>query len=105
MSVDRLEKVSEDEADKEVVETPVAPLIAPALEILTVGVFKKLVNPVADSKLTPLTRLVLLFEATGKSMPFKVLELLVLVALVKARLRPFTVVAVEEALPLVKLRV
>jgi len=76
-------------------------VIAPAAEILMLGVEIKLLKPVALAKLMPLIKLVLLFVAAGKLIPFKVLLLLVLVALAKAMLIPLTVVAVVEVLLLV----
>ncbi len=54
----------------------------------------KLVSPDADSKLSPLITLLLLFVPAGKSMPLRVLLLLLLVLFVKAILMPLTVVDV-----------
>ena len=99
--MEKEDKVTVEEAFNVVVDTPVAPVMAPAEEILIEGVDKNLVKPVALSKLIPLMTLVLLFEAAGKLIPFKVLVLLVLVELVKATLKPLTVVALAPVLLLV----
>jgi hypothetical protein len=80
---------------------PVAPVIAPDEESTKVGVLMKLVKPVAEAKFNPLIILVLLFVAAGKLIPFKVLELLVLVEFAKVMFVPLTVVAVTEVLELV----
>ena len=61
----------------------------------------KLVNPVADSNVIPLMILVLLLDAAAKSIPFRVLVLFVLVALLNVIFSPFTVVAVVVVLLLV----
>ena len=50
----------------------------------------------------PFTTLLLLFVAAGKLMPLRVSELLVLVALARDILMPFTVVADAPVFPLVK---
>lgn len=70
-----------------------APLMLPAEEILIVGVFKKLVKPVAETKLMPLMVLALVMLAAGKLMPLTVLELLALVPVAKVKSRPETAVA------------
>ena len=102
MSVVRLERVTVLDASSVVVETPVAPVIAPALVILMVGDERKLLNPVADAKLMPLITFVLLLDAAGKLIPLRVLVLLVLVELVKAMLMPLTAVVVALVFAFVK---
>src|SRR4029079_13498652 len=96
------EKVTVLEALRVVVLTPVAPVIAPALEILIDGVERKFVKPVEDANLIPLIVLELLFVAAGKFIPFKVFELLVFVAFVNAIFTPFTFTEEAPVLPLVK---
>ena len=59
-----------------------------------VGVSKKSLNPVADSKLMPLITLVLLLVAAAKSSPLRILVLLVLTALARVMVCPLTVVGV-----------
>ena len=66
-----------------------------------VGVLIKLVKPVADSKLMPFMMLLLLLAAAPKSIPFKVLVLLVLVALLRERFSPLTVTGLPVVLALV----
>lgn len=77
--------------------TPVAPVIAPAFVMAMEGVFRKLVNPVADAKLMPLIVLVPVLVAAGKLIPLSVDVLSVLLAFVKARLTPFTTTVPEVA--------
>ena len=80
---------------------PVAPVIAPAEVTANVGELIKLVKPVAEAKLIPLITLLLLLDAVGKLMPFVMLELFALLALVSEMLVAFTVVAVAVVLALV----
>jgi hypothetical protein len=87
-----------------VVETPVAPVIAPELDISIDGVERKLVNPVAEEKLIPLITLELLFVAAGKLMPFSIFVLLVLVAFERVRLTPLVVMDDADVLALVRSR-
>src|SRR5437588_5667 len=82
-------KVGVDEASRVVVDTSVAPVIAPKFEIFTEGVQRKLVKPLEDSKLIPLTvSRAFVFVAPGKSIPLRVLVLSVLLALVRAIFTP-----------------
>ena len=69
MSVVKLLNVSVDDAVKVVVETPVAPVIAPADVIVIDGVERKFVNPVEDAKRIPLIILLLLFVAAKNPHP------------------------------------
>src|SRR6266567_9164330 len=102
LSVVKLENVSVLEAVKAVVETPVAPVIAPAEVILIVGVDRNLLNPVAAVKLMPLRILFPLFAAAGKLIPLRMLLSLPFTAFVKAMLTPFTVVDEAPVLAFVK---
>ena len=90
LSVVRDERVTVLEALSVVVPTPVAPVIAPALDILIDGVERNFVNPVAETKLIPLIALVPVLVAAGKLIPFNTLVSFVLVALVREMLVPFT---------------
>ena len=90
-----------DEAFNVVVETPVAPVTAPAAEILMVGVERNLLKPLASVKVMPLITLELLLEAV-RLMPLIVLALLLLAALVRFKLSPLTVVEISEVLALVR---
>jgi hypothetical protein len=62
---------------------------------------KKLVNPLAETKLIPLMVLELVLVAAGKLMPLVVLELLEFVPLAKVRSKPLTAVAPAAAEALV----
>lgn len=85
-------------------EIPVLPVMAPAAVILIDEEDSRLVKLVVSAKLMPLITLLLLFEAAGKLIPFKVLELLVLVELESAILTPLIVVEEALVLALVKLK-
>ena len=104
MSVVKLENVSVLEAVSVVVETPVAPVIAPAAEILIDGVEKNLLKPVAEAKLMPLIILELLFDPAVKLIPLMTLVLFVFVALLNESESPLVVIEETEVLLLVKLR-
>jgi len=80
---------------------PVTPVRAPPEVMARVGVLIKLVKPVADWKSMPLMTLLLLFVAAGKLIPFKVLVLLVFVALLRVRFSPLTVIGLAVVLLLV----
>ena len=75
---------------------------SPLLEILIDGVERKLLNPVADSKLIPFIVLLLLLLAAGKFIPFIVFVLLELIALVNSRLKPLVVVKLADVLLFVR---
>ena len=81
-----------------------APVMLPALVMAMVGVFKKLVKPVALTKLIPLMVLELVMVAAGKLIPLVVLELLELVPVANVRSNPETAVAPAEAEALVTVK-
>ena len=92
-----------DDALNVVVDTPVAPVMAPVEEMSMDGVDRKLVYPVAEEKFIPFITLVPLFVAAGKFTPFSMLVLFGFEALERDMLIPFTVVVVTPVFEFVKL--